>query len=405
MSFSFLSEMQIAVPDYQTGIERLQTINKIISINENWKLEAYDNLNKLLIHMRDKNASDIDLGGPGCNDYIWFRIYGIKEPSKDFPRYTSDETTAMLLSILTEDQKRILFKQKNIDFSLSIELKKGEKLNRFRGDVYFECNKLVANFRRINEKLFHVNELGFPEAIIKRLNLKYEKSGLYLITGITGSGKSCTLDSIVDMNNRSNKGHIVIIGNPIEYIHESHQCIIRHREVGDDVLSFNEGTYQALRQDPNIIVVGEMRDSNTMITVLEVTDSGHKVFTTLHTSTAVESIHRIIAEFPPNEQDRVRMRLADTLKVIISQKLVPSKDGKLIMCKEILSVDASVQAAIRNQNIGEIYQIITEGKKSGMITMEQDLFQIYRAGKITQDVAVNYANNKTRINHLLNYST
>ena len=175
MSFSFLSEMQIAVPDYQTGIERLQTINKIISINENWKLEAYDNLNKLLIHMRDKNASDIDLGGPGCNDYIWFRIYGIKEPSKDFPRYTSDETTAMLLSILTEDQKRILFKQKNIDFSLSIELKKGEKLNRFRGDVYFECNKLVANFRRINEKLFHVNELGFPEAIIKRLNLKYEK--------------------------------------------------------------------------------------------------------------------------------------------------------------------------------------------------------------------------------------
>jgi twitching motility protein PilT len=405
MSFSFLSEMQIAVPDYQVGIERVKTINKIISINEVWKTEAYISFSKLLIQMRDKNASDIDLGGPGCNNSVWLRIYGIKQPVKSFPRFANDETTAMLLSILTEDQKRILFKQKNVDFSLSLELKKGEKLNRFRGDIYFECNELVGNFRRINNKLFSIKKLRFPDPIIKRLNLKYEKSGLYLITGITGSGKSCTLDSIMDMNNQSNNGHVVIIGNPIEYVHDSHKCMIRHREIGHDVPSFNEGTYQALRQDPDIIVVGEMRDSATIVTVLEVTDSGHKVFTTLHTSTAVESIHRIIAEFPPNEQERVRMRLADTLKVIISQKLVPAKDGTLLMCKEILSVDASVQAAIRNKNIGEIYQMITEGKKTGMITMEQDLFQMYKSGKITEEVAVNYANNKKRINHLLTYST
>jgi len=207
------------------------------------------------------------------------------------------------------------------------------------------------------------------------------------------------------MNNHGNSGHIVIIGNPIEYVHESDKCIIRHREIGDDVLSFNEGTYQALRQDPDIIVVGEMRDSGTIVTVLEVTDSGHKVFTTLHTSTAVDSIHRIIAEFPPNEQNRVRMRLADTLKVIISQKLVPGKDGKLIMCKEILSVDASIQSAIRNKNIGEIYQMITEGKRSGMITMEQDLLHNFRIGKITQETALNFANNKKRMTHLLTYTS
>ena len=160
-----------------------------------------------------------------------------------------------------------------------------------------------------------------------------------------------------------------------------------------------EETVLTMEQD--IIVVGEMRDSKTIATVLEATDSGHKVFSTLHTSNAVDSIHRIIAEFPPAEQERVRMRLADTLKVIISQKLVPTKTGKLMMCKEILSMDSSVKSAIRNKNIGEIYQMINEGKRQGMITMEQDLYNNYISGKISKETAINYANNNKRINQLI----
>ena len=228
---------------------------------------------------------------------------------------------------------------------------------------------------------------------------------MFLVTGITGSGKSSTLDSIIDMNNKKNHAHIIVIGNPIEYVHKSIKSIVRHREIGEDVLSFQEGTIQALRQDPDIIVVGEMRDPGTIATVLEATDSGHKVFSTLHTSSAVDSLHRIVAEFPPIEQERVRFRLADTLKIIISQKLVPDKHGKLVMVKEVLSVDSSVQAAIRNKNIGEIYQMITEGKRKGMISMEQELFTNYRKGIITKEVAMNYANNKKRMNHLLTYSS
>jgi twitching motility protein PilT len=146
-----------------------------------------------------------------------------------------------------------------------------------------------------------------------------------------------------------------------------------------------------------------MRDPETIATVLEVTDSGHKVFTTLHTSSAIDSIHRIVGEFPPREQDRIRLRLADTLKVCISQKLVPSKDGKRVLAKEILSVTESVKAAIRNQNIGEIYQMVTEGKKYGMITMEQDLFNHYRKGVITRENALNFANNRKRMLQLLSY--
>ncbi|NLA23132.1 MAG: Flp pilus assembly complex ATPase component TadA, partial [Candidatus Marinimicrobia bacterium] len=177
-----------------------------------------------------------------------------------------------------------------------------------------------------------------------------------------------------------------------------------HREVGDDVLSFRNGIIEALRQDPNIIIVGEMRDPATISAVLEATDSGHKIFSTLHTSSTVESIHRIIAEFPPDEQERIRFRLADTLKVVISQKLVPNKEGKRTLAKEILSVDYSVQAAIRNNNITEIFQMITEGKNKGMFTLQQDLYRLVRNGTITTETALNYCNNKKIMQQLLGFS-
>lgn len=406
MSFSFLSEMHNSIPGFQTGAERAGSIEKLLMQHSGWLDESFLALKHIMQQMRKLNASDIDVGGPGCDGYVWLRVYGKKTSHQDLGRFTEDEITCMLLSILSTQQKQNLLKNKNLDFSLSMDLDdKPDSETRFRGDIYFECNEIVANFRRINDNLFHISELGFADSIIRRLNLKYEKSGLYLVTGITGSGKSSTLDSIVDMNNNSNQAHIVIISNPIEFVHHSKKCIVRHREVGDDVESFQQGTYQALRQDPDIIVVGEMRNSKTIATVLEATDSGHKVFSTLHTSNAVDSIHRIIAEFPPTEQERVRIRLADTLKVIISQKLVPTKKGKLLMCKEILSVDSSVKSAIRNNNIGEIYQMINEGKKSGMVTMEQDLYNYYISGVITKDTAVNYANIKKRINQLILYAT
>jgi len=176
---------------------------------------------------------------------------------------------------------------------------------------------------------------------------------------------------------------------------------VRHREVGEDVRSFEYGAIEALRQDPDIIVVGEMRDPRTIATVLEITDSGHKAFTTLHTSSAIDSIHRIIAEFPPEEQERIRNRLADVLSITMSQKLIPTVDHKLVMTKEILAVDASVQAAIRNKNIGEIYQMMIEGRRYGMCTLEQDLQDLFKRGIITNITAMNYANNKKRMAQLL----
>ena len=403
MIFRFTKDMINNIPEMATGTNRFRYIAQYLDENPNYSNEAFGKFKELFRFMVKIRASDLDCGGVGCNEKIWFRVNGEKMPYEEINKISQDEIAVMLLSVLSMDQKEMMFLNMNIDFSLSLQLDENERAQRFRGSIYYEMNSLAANFRRINARLFTLEQLNFPNPIIERFDLTNEKSGLILVTGITGSGKSSTLDTIINMNNERSHAHILVIGKPIEYIHESKKCLIRHREVGEDVLSFDQGTVQALRQDPDIIVVGEMRDKRTIATVMEVTDSGHKVFTTLHTSSAIESIHRIIGEFPPSEQDRIRNRLADILTVIVSQKLIPDRKGRLLMAKEILSVDDSVKAAIRNNNIGEIYQMITEGKNKGMFTLEQELHLLVRMNKISSKTAMGYANNKKRMSQLLTY--
>ena len=421
MSLSFITELQAAIPENYTGAEQCEIIDRWLTDHPDKEAECRSTLKNWLLKTRELKASDIDFGAPGCAKQIWMRVFGVKKPVESLGTYSHIETAAMVLSWLSPSQKKLLFRIKSVDFSLAFALEhettassadnitQTEKQQirvpeeveaRFRGSTYFDRGYLGTNFRRINDKLYTMDGLGVPAPVAQRMNLKYEKTGLVLITGITGSGKSTTLDAIIDMNNRENSGHIVIIGHPIEYVHHSKTCLVRHREVGVDVQSFEAGAIEALRQDPDIIVVGEMRDPQTIATVLEITDSGHKAFTTLHTSSAIDSIHRIIAEFPPEEQERIRNRLADVLSISMSQKLVPTIDGRLVMAKEILSADPSVQAAIRNKNIGEIYQMMVEGKKYGMCTLEQDLRELHKRGLITQQTALNYANNKKRMMQL-----
>lgn len=404
MSLSFSQKLKSAIPEYVFGVNRIKYINKALSENPEWRTESFSLLKQLLSKMISKDASDLDFGGPRSNGKIWYRVYGEKSPDPDTTDIFEDEAIAIALSILSSDQKKLLISQKNIDFALSVKIGDTLKEFRFRGNIFFERNFLAINLRVIKQKLFSLDDLGIPAQIRKRLDLQHEKSGLFLITGITGSGKSSTLDAVIDMNNHNNNSHIIIIGNPIEFIHTSDKSIVSHREIGSDVKDFQSGTIESLRQDPDIIVVGEMRDSATISTVLEVTDSGHKVFSTLHTSSTIDSIHRIIAEFPPDEQERIRYRLADVLKVVISQKLVPNKQNKLTLAKEILSVDYSIQAAIRNGNITELFQMLTEGKSKGMFTMQQDLYRLFKAGVITMETAMNFCNNKKVMTNLLKYS-
>ncbi|MCK9558066.1 MAG: PilT/PilU family type 4a pilus ATPase [Candidatus Cloacimonetes bacterium] len=399
MRLSFTEALSKDIPSNYQGVEVCEIISQWLLHHSERENECRDLLKYILRKAREMEASDVDLGAPGCSNKIWMRVFGNKKPVEDLGEFSLIDTNTLIISWLSPAQRSRLFMQKSLDFPLAFDI--GGNEVRFRGTAFFDRNALGANFRRINDNLLVMEQLGIPEVVANRMNLRYEKTGLVLITGITGSGKSTTLNAIIDMNNRQNNGHIVSIDSPIEYVHHSKNCLVRHREVGVDVLSFEHGAVEALRQDPDIIVVGEMRDPQTIATVLEITDSGHKAFTTLHTSSAIDSVHRIVAEFPTDSQERVRNRLADVLTVCMSQKLVPTTDGKLTLAKEILSVDSSVQAAIRNKNIGEIYQMMVEGKKLGMCTLEQDLKTLYQKGHISQQTALNYANNKKRMHQLM----
>ena len=357
--------------------------------------------NRILTGMIEREASDIEIGGFASDGYIWMRIYGKKERVKDLPKLSLDEAAVLIVNLLNDNQRRYLTVTRSLDFSYTFFYERKGQHQRFRANVYFDLDNLCLNMRAISSTLRTLDSYEFHPNVVRTISHTYIKFGLTLITGITGSGKSSTLDAIIDFHNKIDPAQIIIIASPLEFVHKSNVAMIKHREVGRDVLAFKEGVIQSLRQDPDIIVIGEMRDPDTILAALEVTDTGHKVFSTLHTSSAVESIDRIIAEVHPTEQDRVRNRLADVLTCIVSQKLVPTTTGKITLAKEVLLVTPSVKAAIKNNNTGEIYMMINQGTQQGMITLEQDLKRLYQMKRITMETAIAYSNNKTRMQQLL----
>lgn len=391
------------LPKMMLTVERQEEIGRMVDLlpesDRNAMIEQYE---MFLVYMRELNATDIELGGDSSAGRVWFRVYGKKKPKEELGYFSINDSDVMCHSLISSRQREVLLEERSLDFSY--QLRHNGNYWRWRASMYFDLGHLALNMRSIMEDIYPFKKLNIHPNIAKVLSLAHEKQGLILITGITGSGKSTTMDSIIDANNQTVDAHIVIIGSPIEEIHKSKRCIIRHREVGRDVLSFKDGAIQALRQDPDIIVVGEMRDAETISTCLEITDTGHKVFSTLHTCSTVETLDRIVAECPTEEQERIRNRLADVLRVVMSQKLVPSLNGKIVLAKEVLLVTPSVKAAIRNKNVHEIYQMISESGELGMCTLEQDLKCLYVQRMISKDTAMDFANNKKRMHELLEHS-
>lgn len=397
-----LAEYSKKIPRIILGPEKVAyIIDMMQDIPADHKLTLHKFANYILALMIQKEASDVEIGGFGSADFVWFRIHGEKARVDFLPKLTSDEASILIVSLLTKNQCKHLLVSRNLDFSYTFHYEIINDFIRFRADAYYDLDALALNMRAISAELRGLETMEFHPNAIKMMSHNYIKFGMSLITGITGSGKSTTLDAIIDYHNKFDPSHVVIIASPVEYVHRSNKAIIRHREVGKDVLSFKDGVIQSLRQDPDIIVIGEMRDPDTIMAALEVTDTGHKVFSTLHTSSATESIDRIIAEVNPVEQERVRNRLADILVTIISQKLVPTVDGRRILVKEVLIVTPSVKAAIKNNNTSEIYAMIVQGGPQGMITMEQDLLRLMKQRKISKENALAYANNKTRMLQIL----
>ena len=336
-------------------------------------------LHQALQYVAHKEGSDlhIKVGSPPM-----VRIAGELEPLPDIPTLTSPDTEEALHEILTNPARvQELEDEGEVDFASAIPGLARFRINAFRqrGSISFVC-------RRIPYGITTIEELGLPDAV---RDTAEEPRGIVLVTGTTGSGKSTTLAAMVDHVNTTRPRHIVTIEDPIEFLHSDKRSVINQREVGSDTASFGRALRRVLRQDPDIILIGEMRDEETVRTALSAAETGHLVLSTLHTADASETVNRVIDFFPPHEHRQVRAMLAATLRGVISQRLVPAIGGGRVAALEILRTTGRVRDAITDPNqTGHLPEIIAEGAYYGMQTFDQALFRHFDEGNITREEAL-----------------
>jgi twitching motility protein PilT len=299
---------------------------------------------------------------------------------------TKDDTKRLVYSILTEQQIADFEKNLDLDFSFGI---KG--LARFRGNVFLSKGGVAAVFRKIPTEIPNFDALGMPKVILDMCDVS---NGLILVTGPTGSGKSTTLAAMLDQLNTNEPGHILTLEDPIEFVHKHKASIVNQREIKTDTLNFHNGLKALLRQDPDIVLVGELRDVETIEAALEISETGHLVFGTLHTNSTVGTISRIVNVFPADKQDAVRILLSSVLRGIVAQQLVPKIPKGRVAAQEILIPTPAIRNLIREDKLHQVYSQMQVGQgESGMITMNQSLKKFLDGGLITREDAMSYSNN------------
>ncbi len=333
------------------------------------------NLRVLLEEMIERGASDLHIT---AGERPKMRIDGDIQSSKQDLVLQPKDTLQLAYSVLTENQKKRFEMEDELDFSFGIQ-----NLARFRGNCFKQRGCVSIVMRQIPFKIKTFDDLNLPPIIAK---LAEKPRGLVLVTGPTGSGKSTTLAAMIDKINRERKGHILTVEDPIEFIHKHQGCIVNQREVGTDTKSFANALKYALREDPDVVLVGEMRDHETIHAGLTIAETGHLAFATLHTNSAAEAINRIIDVFPSHQQAQVRAQLAFVLEGIITQTLLPKRTGKgRVMAAEILVVTPAIRALIRDDKIHQVYSMMQSGKKHGMQTLNDALYQLYTGKEVTED--------------------
>ena len=341
-------------------------------------MEAVHSIDELLADIEALHASDLHVAA-GSRPLV--RVNGVLGPLEDTPEMTPAETQQLLYRILSTEQQKRLEVERQIDVSYAIS-----GVGRFRVNVFFQRNAVGAVFRLIPHKIRTLDDLALPPVLHK---LTERPRGLVLVTGPTGSGKSTTLAAMIDEINRTRAGHILTIEDPIEFLHRHRKCLVNQREIGVDARGFADALRGALRQDPDVILLGEMRDLETIGTALTAAETGHLVFATLHTRGAAATIDRVIDVFPAEQQAQVRAQLASALEGVVTQALLQTADGRgRVAAMEIMLPDYAVRNLIRQRKLEQIYSVMQTGTARGMQTLEQSLAELVQRGMVTTEVAL-----------------
>lgn len=336
------------------------------------------------------NASDLHLtvGLPPI-----LRIDGELQAIAGYKELTSRDTTDLVNQIFTEKQKEIFVREKELDFSFDLSGKA-----RFRVNVFLEKGVVGIAFRLLPSGIRSVTDLGLPQLLE---NFTESSQGFVLVTGPTGHGKTTTLAALIDKINSERSEHIITIEDPIEYVHHHKKSIVVQRELHEDTHSFAKSMRSILREDPDVVLVGEMRDMETISAAITVAETGHLVFSTLHTNNAMESIDRIIDVFPPHQQPQVRVQLSQILLGVVSQRLLPKIGGGRVVAAEVLMMNGAVRNLIREGKTYQIRSTMQTGAEEGMLPLEKSLATLVEEGKITLETAEKYANDLHYLNNLL----
>ncbi|MDP2808123.1 MAG: type IV pilus twitching motility protein PilT [bacterium] len=346
-------------------------------------------LQQLLEEMIQKKASDLHITN-GISPV--YRIDGELIQS-NHDRLTPEVTQTLAYSILNDRQKKKFEMEQELDMSFGLQ-----GLSRFRGNVFLQRGSVAMALRTIPWEIRTFADLGLPPVAAELASMP---RGLVLVTGPTGSGKSTTLATMIDKINSERRCHILTVEDPIEYLHSHKKSIVNQRQLEADTKSFENALKYVLRQDPDVVLVGEMRDLVTFEAALRIAETGHLTFATLHTNSAAESIHRIIDAFPAYQQPQVRAQLAFVLNGVMTQQLLPLSKGGRIMALEVMICTPAIKAMIRDDKVHQIYSLIQAGSKYGMQTMNQALFQLFMDKKVSMDTIFDYTPNSEELDQMI----
>lgn len=348
------------------------------------------NIKEMLTKVIQEGASDLHIA-VGIPPMI--RLHGDLEPLPPYPPLKPEEAQELIYTVMNEEQVAEFETEKECDMSFGIQ-----GLSRFRLNVFRDRGSVVAAFRAIPYEIMTFDELGLPRVVA---DFAYRPVGLVLVCGPTGSGKSTTLASILDRINRERNVHIITIEDPIEFLHQHNHSVINQREVHSDTKTFGAALKRVLRQDPDVILIGEMRDTETIQAALTVAETGHLVFATLHTNDALQSVNRIVDVFPSTQQAQVRTQLSFVLEGVVVQQLLPRSDmpGR-VLALEIMIPNPAIRALIRSEKLEQIPSMIEIGAGEGMMTMNQSLYRLARRGVISYDLAMKRSPNPEGLQRL-----